>query len=272
MDVKRVIGYGDSWTEGVGFDPSVEQTPDDTMPGDWLVTERKKHSWVRWLADEYHCEWINNGVSGGSTRKAYERLMGDAKAGDIKKDDVVVFMHSSPIRDPLYFFPNIGKPIGHNEQYVDVMYLGYSLKHFIEDNPLNKSPMWWVSTENDKFNTGIDKFKRKFITSLVDYAWYDYMTFNMSLLIQYTLTEIGCKFIICDSFEKAIGDNNEIVNKNINLLTSYIRDFTMSEYVLSIDPHNFDLESTNEYIKHPNIKGYQIIADCLYKKLENDNR
>lgn len=269
MDVKRVIGYGDSWTEGVGFDPSVEQKSDDAtgMPTDWLVVERKKHSWVRWLADKYNCEWINYGVSGGSTRKAYDRVMSDVRSGNITKDDVVVFMHSSPIRDPLYFFPSVGKPNGHNEEYIDVSYLGYSLKHFIEDTPYVKSPLWWVSTDNKTFDAGMDKFKRKFITSLVDYAWYDYMTFNISMIIQYVLKEVGCKFLIVDSFEKTIGNRNDVVNKNIHLLDKYVSEFTMAEYISSIDPINFDKDSTNEILKHPNTYGYQLIADYLYKKL-----
>ena len=66
--VNRVIGYGDSWVEGVGFGLSKEISVEDGLPNDLLVTERKNHSWVRWL-DKYSAEWINNGVSGGSTRK-----------------------------------------------------------------------------------------------------------------------------------------------------------------------------------------------------------
>ena len=68
------------------------------------------------------------------------------------------------------------------------------------------------------------------------------MTFNMSMIIQYTLKEVGCKFLIVDSFEKSIGDRNEIVNKNIHLLDKYISEKTMAEHVLSIDPNNFDME------------------------------
>ena len=82
--VNRVIGYGDSWVEGVGFDPSKEISVEDGLPNDLLVTERKNHSWVRWLADKYSAEWINNGVR-GSTRKAYDRLMSDVKEGYITK-------------------------------------------------------------------------------------------------------------------------------------------------------------------------------------------
>lgn len=263
--VNRVIGYGDSWVEGVGFDPSKEISVEDGLPNDLLVTERKNHSWVRWLADKYSAEWINNGVSGGSTRKAYDRLMSDVKEGYITKNDVVVFMHSSPIRDPLYFFPNVGNPRGFNEPYTDVTYLGYSLKEFI--NTPNKTPFWWPSTGKNTFDNGINKYKQVYVTSLVDYSWYDYMTFNMSMIIQYTLKEVGCKFLIVDSFEKSIGDRNEIVNKNIHLLDKYISEKTMAEHVLSIDPNNFDMEGSNEFIKHPNTYGYKLIADYLYEKL-----
>ena len=47
------------------------------------------------------------------------------------------------------------------------------------------------------------------------------------MIIQYTLKEVGCKFLIVDSFEKSIGDRNEIVNKNIHLLDKYISEKTM---------------------------------------------
>ena len=181
-----------------------------------------------------------------------------------KKDDVVVFMHSSPIRDPLYFFPNVGNPKGYNEQYVDATYLSYSLKDFINNTDSETLPLWWPQTGRDTFDVGIENYKRKFITSLIDYGWYDYMTFNMSLLIQYTLTEIGCKFLIVDSFEKSIGNRNKIVNENLHCLDKYVTETTMADYVLSIDPNNFDMEGSND---HPSTWGYKLIADYLYKKL-----
>ena len=268
MDVRRVIGYGDSWTEGVGFDPSKEQKQgEECLPSDSLVIERKNNSWVRWLADKYGAEWINYGVSGGSTRKAYDRLMCDVAEEKITKNDVVIFMHSSPIRDPLYFFPNVGKPQGFNEPYVDVTYLSYSLKEFI-NNPDNElSAFWWPHKGKENFDMGIRKYKRKFITSLIDYGWYDYMNFNVNMIIQSVLEEVGCKFLIVDSFEKSIGNRNKIVNENLHLLDKYITETTMADYVISKDPTNFDMEGTNEFIKHPNTYGYKLIADYLYEKL-----
>ena len=87
------------------------------------------------------------------------------------------------------------------------------------------------------------------------------------MIIQSVLKEVGCKFLIVDSFEKSIGNRNKIVNENLHLLDKYITETTMADYVISKDPNNFDMEGSNEFIKHPNTYGYKLIADYLYEKL-----
>ena len=98
----KLYAYGDSWTEGVGIDWSTEQSYKDRNQ---LQLFRNKNSWVTHLANKMGLEAINNGWSGKANNIIFNEVINDLRNNKIKKDDFVVIMWSSSLRDYVPFLP-----------------------------------------------------------------------------------------------------------------------------------------------------------------------
>jgi hypothetical protein len=132
----KLHAYGDSWTEGQG-------TSNDR-------NEWKNYSWTKVLSDKLNVKSVNNGISGSSNLNIFNKVVDDLIEGKIKKNDIVVIMWSSSLRDLVPFLPK-------NE------WVSWSIKHLIE------YPHKFVESyqsENEKYNNFLYSFKELFISDL----------------------------------------------------------------------------------------------------------
>ena len=120
----RVIGFGDSFTAGEGTD---NQYVEQLSTFEKIEKYQKEHSWPRYLADKIGVKYVNNGEVGSSNYRIFSNIFEQFAYNNINNDDLVVIMWSSPLRDPLPFFPHMfsrTSPIG----------LSWSMKEFMSQD------------------------------------------------------------------------------------------------------------------------------------------
>jgi hypothetical protein len=236
----KLHAYGDSWTEGQG-------TSNDR-------NEWKNYSWTKVLSDKLNIKSINNGISGSSNLNIFNKVVDDLIEGKIKKNDIVVIMWSSSLRDLVPFLPK-------NE------WVSWSVKHLIE------YPHKFVESyqsENEKYNNFLHSFKELFITDLFNQNYYNIVNQNYIIFLQKMFEFYKIKYVMCDAFESMVIDLKKQDNKlEIIDKKSYwefnkktIRDFLNETNREDIWEHieNYKDRPT----QHPNIDGYKLISDMLY--------
>ena len=73
--------YGDSWTEGQG---TILETESKITDRDELMKFRKEFSYVKFLAEKVGIPYVNNGISGQSNLKIFNKIVSDEnKAGEV---------------------------------------------------------------------------------------------------------------------------------------------------------------------------------------------
>ena len=98
----KLHAYGCSWTEGNGADLLIE----NELPTPVEKTKfRNEHSWVKHLGEKLNLPVENNGVGGNANLKIFNKVVEDVRSGKISKDDFVVVMWSSSLRDYVPFLP-----------------------------------------------------------------------------------------------------------------------------------------------------------------------
>lgn len=241
----KLHAYGDSWTEGQG-------TVDDRK-------EWKKHSWVKLLSDKFKVKSNNNGVSGSSNLKIFNKVVSDIRNNKIKKNDLVVIMWSSSLRDSVPFLPK-------NE------WVSWSVKHLVE---LPHKFIESYKSENEKYDNFLSSFKEHFLLNLFNQNYYNIVNQNYIVFIQKLLEFYEVKYVMCDAFEEMILNLNEDDDKTSSIDKKYywgfgnrtIRDFLNDTNRDDIWEHidNFKTRPT----QHPNIEGYKLIYQELYKFIIN---
>ena len=98
----KLFTFGDSWTEGVGGNISEELSTD--VPEQRTII-RQKYCWPKHLSELLKCEVVNIGVGAFSNNSIFNSISRQLKNEIVTKDDFVVIMWSSSLRDPLPFFP-----------------------------------------------------------------------------------------------------------------------------------------------------------------------
>ena len=244
--------YGDSWTAGEGCDRKIE----DNLTKEEKLKFQKANSWVRFLSEKLNVEHVNNGVSGYSNLKIFNNIIGDLKTGVIDKDDLVVIMWSSSLRDTVPFLPN-GE------------WVSWSVKHLIEEPHkfLNS-----YKSEDVNFDNFFTDFKYLYISEIFNQNYYNIVNQNYIIFIQKMFEFYGVKYIMCDSFESMLIDLHK--KDDITHLidgTHYwgfnkqtFRDFLNKNKKTDIWEYQ-DEKYQSRASQHPNKEGYQIIADELYK-------
>jgi hypothetical protein len=259
-------GYGDSWTQGVGADLSVERNL-STSEEKLLFTNN--HSWVKYLGDMIGTKWKNSGVSGNSNFKIFTDVINDVRGGVIQPEDQVVVMWSSSIRDPLYFLPS-----------------NRSLSSSIEDlkNGQIYDPLTWSSNErerqllekNNKYLEFLNEYTKFYLGNLFSEIYFYYVNQNYVICLQEVFKSYGIKnYIFCDAFESTIKNIHDSIDFTflVNVEKYYGFDVngnsTISDYLKSHDRYDIweypQNKPNKEEIWHPNKSGYKIIAEELYK-------
>ncbi len=236
----KLHAYGDSWTEGQGTTDNREE---------W-----KNYSWVKIISDKLGIDSINNGVSGNSNIKIFNKVVDDLIEGKIKNDNIVVIMWSSSLRDLVPFLPK-------NE------WVSWSIKHLIE------YPHKFVESyqsENEKYNNFLCSFKELYVSNLFNQNYYNIVNQNYIIFLQKMFDFYEVKYVMCDAFESMIielnkdDDRLDIIDKKYywQFGKKTIRDFLNDTNREDIWEHNENYK--NRPTQHPNIDGYKLISDMLY--------
>jgi hypothetical protein len=244
--------YGDSWTAGEGFDRKIE----DSLTKEEKIKFQKENSWVKFLSKKLNVQHVNNGVSGYSNLKIFNNIIDDLKTGIITKDDLVVIMWSSSLRDTVPFLPN-GE------------WVSWSVKHLIEEPHkfLNS-----YKSEDNNFDKFFTDFKHLYISEIFNQNYYNIVNQNYIIFIQQMFKFYGVNYVMCDSFEIMLMDLHKkddithLIDKTYywGFSKQTFRDFLNKNKKMDIWEYQ-DEKYQSRASQHPNKEGYEIIADELYK-------
>ena len=258
----KLFTFGDSWTEGVGGNIKEEYTTD--IPEERTII-RQKYCWPVYLSKLLQCEIKNNGVGAFSNNAIFNAVSYQLKNEIITKDDFVVIMLSSSLRDPLPFFPNLDDFFIWGKRYKSKEHL---LKYIFDG----------VNSNNKTYNRAEKNFRDYYIGNLFNDIYYDIVNQNYILHLQFIFKELGIRYLFCDAFDIMINKNIDKLVDKTDLIESArywgYQNKTMA--TLLIDTNRKDVwEDSNNWIsttagKHPSSNGYKLIADELFKFI-NDN-
>jgi hypothetical protein len=253
----KLFTFGDSWTEGVGGNIKEEYTTD--IPEERTAI-RQKFCWPGYLSKLLQCEIINNGVGAFSNNAIFNAVSYQLKNEIITKDDFVVIMWSSSLRDPLPFFPNLDDFFIWGERYKSK---GHLLKYIFDG----------VNTNNTNYNRANKNFRNYYIGNLFSDTYYDIVSQNYILHLQFIFKELGIRYLFCDAFDTMIKQNINVLVDKTHLIDSNsywgYQHKTMAD--LLIDTKQNDVWEDNLHWldttigKHPNGNGYKLIANELFK-------
>jgi len=249
-----LYGYGCSWTAGEGSDVSVEAT----LKNQDLILFRNKHSWVNILANKLKLQSKNNGISGNANNKIFNQIVTDVQDERIKKDDFIIIMWSSSLRDYVPFLPK-GE------------WVSWSVNHLLQ------TPEKFIESyksSNTKYTEFLINYKDFFIVNLYNEEYYNIVNQNYIIFIQKLLTHYGIKYVMCDAFEPMIRNDNYKnlidTSKYWNFGNKTFRDFLNDTNRLDIWEYtdtNFKTRAT----QHPNKDGYNLISEELYNYIVGNN-
>jgi len=259
--IEKIIAFGDSWTAGEGFVPGPDEKDywEEKYKGKidpWaqpldLMTARNKHSWPRWLADEYNADWINHGVCGSSNRHIMDRVftsLEEIRFNSLQSETLLICMWSSPLRENLSFFPD-----NWNDNFIS-----WSEDLFSTDRPYKNKKAF------ERY------FKKLYLTELYDESY-----LNHKNLIYIKLVEELCKFhninyMMCNGFEVPVKGNLNIDNyffSNGTLHELLIKEKSPGRYFTEENDMPFGgIKYKNS--RHPNIKGYKKISQYLKEYID----
>lgn len=248
--------YGDSWTEGQGSDAVIEKSITDRHE---LRKFRNENSWVKMLSEKLGLTYVNNGLSGMSNVKLFNQVVTDIKDGLISKDDFVIIMWSSSLRDNVPFLPN-------NE------WLSWSIKQLFETSSENFIKSY--KSGNKEYDNFLMSYKELFIAELFSQNYYNIVNQNYIIFIQKLLDAYGIKYMMCDAFENMVIDlqPKDDITKFINQkyywnfgkasLKSFLQSLNRKDVWEPVEISKQDIGGI-----HPNKIGYELIANKIYDYL-----
>ena len=249
----KLFSFGDSWTEGVGGNLKEEYTTD--IPEE-RTKIRHKYCWPNYLSKLLNCEYQNDGVGAYSNNVIFNSISARLKSDIITKDDFVIVMWSSSLRDDLPFFPNTNSFTMWGKRYKNKQHL-YRFIFEQSDNDGTK-------------HARLEKnFRDYYVSNLFTDTYYDIVNQNYILYLQFMFKEMGIRYLFCDAFDSMIStnlisdiDRTEIIDK-----THYwgFKEKTMANFLIDLkrkdvwEDYNYWIGRTQG--KHPNSEGYKIIAN-----------
>ncbi len=248
--------YGDSWTEGQGSDALIEKSITERHE---LRKFRNEHSWVKLLSEKLDLSYVNNGLSGLSNVKIFNQLVADIKDGLISKDDFVIVMWSSSLRDSVPFLPN-------NE------WLSWSIKQLFETSSENFIKSY--KSGNKDYDNFLMSYKELFIAELFNQNYYNIINQNYIIFVQKLMEAYGIKYMMCDAFENMVidlqpkDDITDFINKKYywNFGEACFKSFLQTTKRKDIwEPVEISKQDVGGI--HPNKVGYELIAEEIYNYL-----
>jgi len=240
--------YGDSWTEGEGCNLEIEST----LKNQELIIYRNQNSWVKLLSDKLNLQWINNGKSGNPNSVIFNSIIDDVTNGRIKKNDLVIIMWSSSLRDYAAFLPR--------QQWVS-----WSIKHLVS---LPEKFINSYKSNNEIYDSFLKEYKSFFLDNLFNQNYYNIVNQNYIIFLQKLFEYYGIKYLMCDAFDTMVVNPNETDDVTNLITTKYYwqyRKKTMRDLLKETGTDCFeDIKMiTKNPAQHPNTKGYNLISQEL---------
>jgi lysophospholipase L1-like esterase len=259
----KLFTYGDSWTEGVGGNIKDEYTTDNPEE---RTNIRQKYCWPKHLSELLNCDFKNNGVGAFSNNLIFNSICHQLKNEIVTQDDFVIIMWSSSLRDPLPFFPTDDDFFIWGERYKSKKYL---IKHIFDG----------INGDNVNYNCAEKNFRDYYIGNLFSDTYYDIINQNYILHLQFMFKELGIRYLFCDGFDMMINKNIDTLVDKSHLIEGNrywgYRDKTIAN--LLINTNRKDVwQDNNHWVdttagKHPNSNGYKLIAEELYRFINESN-
>lgn len=260
----RLFTFGDSWTEGVGGDLIEEEktnTPEER------TKIRQDFCWANYLSKLLNVEFINLGMGSSSNKTIFDMVTESIHNYTINKDDLVVIMWSSSLRDELPFFPSYNPWHFWGERYLSKKHI---YEFIVDKSELNKSDLH-VNLKKE--------YKEFFIENLFSNFYYNIVNQNYIIYLQFMFEKIGIRYLFCDAFDNMIKeditaeiDKTSLINK-----THYwgFPNKTMKDILIETNLKNVwedgNLWLNNKSGKHPSKYGYELMANELYRWIIKKN-
>lgn len=251
--------YGCSWTEGEGVDITIENTLLNKAEKNLF---RNKFAWPALLSEKLNCNHINNGISGNNNNNIFNKIVEDVQLNKILKDDLVIIMWSSSLRDNVPFLPN-------NE------WVSWSVKHLMETPNKFKDS---YKSDNKTYNSFLSSYKDFFLLNVFNQNYYNIVNQNYIIFLQKLFEFYEIKYLMCDAFEPMVidldkkDDITNIINKSTywEFNKKTIRDLLNDTNRLDIWEHQ-DTTFKTRATQHPNKDGYKLISQELYNYIVKNN-
>lgn len=257
----KLFTFGDSWTEGVGG--NLDEELQTNVPEE-RTKIRHKYCWPKHLSNLLNITFTNNGIGGSSNNLIFEMICHNIKEQIIQRDDFVVIMWSSYLRDDVPFFPN-----GHWHFWGE----RYKTKKYIYEPIFSKK-----GDKNLIYEKSFSKYREFFITNLYSDTYYNIVNQNRILFLQFMFEELGIRYLFCDAFDRLINENvsKEIDNTSLINTNHYwgFKEKTFRDFLIGTNRKDVWEDNklfSNELGKHPNKNGYELIAYELYKWINEKN-
>lgn len=272
----KLFTFGDSWTAGQGCNITVENSFTDDYE---RKIYRNSMSWPKYLSEHLNVDFTNLSKTGSSNKEIFDTVIETVKSNIISENDLAVVMWSSSLRDDTPFFPK-GEWHIWGKNYTDIKWRFNWVINSIKDSMVGTK-----YTSNPKYNYFLKSFKEFYIENLYDESYYNLVNQNYILFIQKLFESYNIRYVFCDAFDFMVTENilpelnkTHFINKH-----NYYKfgKETLKDYLISLDDMDSNLwedstkwQDTPE--KHPNSKGYQIIAKELHNfivesKILNEN-
>lgn len=255
----KLYAFGDSWTEGVGS--NIEEEYATTIPEE-KTRIRNKYSWPTHLAKILKIDVQNYGVGAFSNNAIFNTISYQLKNEIITKDDFVVIMWSSSLRDQLPFFPNESNFHIWGKRYKTKQHLLRYIFDGIEGNNIN-------------YNRAEKNFREYYINNLYTDTYYDIVNQNYIMYLQFIFKEMGIRYMFCDAFDTMLSvdiDKSNLIDSN--RYWGY-RIKTFRDFLAELNRK--DVWEDNELWydklsgKHPSKNGYELIANEMYNYILKNN-
>jgi lysophospholipase L1-like esterase len=254
----KLFTFGDSWTEGVGGDLIEEEK---TNSPEERTKIRQNFCWPKHLSDLLEVEFQNYGVGGASNKSIFDIVSHSIHNYLIKKDDLVLIMWSSSLRDDSPFFPRDNSLHFWGERYMTKKHIYKHLSYTESENVIDLHK----SLKKD--------YKEFFLENLFSDQYYNIINQNYILYLQFMFDRIGVRYVFCDAFDTMIKknilkeiDKTDYINKNHywNFSNKTFKDHLCETNKKEVWEDK-QLWDDNHYGgKHPSKFGYQLIAKELY--------
>ena len=237
--------YGDSWTEGEGCNLEIEST----LKNQELIIYRNQNSWVKLLADKLNLQWINNGKSGNPNSVIFNSIIDDVTNDRIKKDDLVIVLWSSSLRDYAAFLPR--------QQWVS-----WSVKHLVN---LPEKFINSYKSNNETYDSFLREYKSFLLDNLFNQNYYNIVNQNYIIFLQKLFEFYDIKYVMADAFDMMVVNPNETDDVSNIIKTKHYWEYrkkTMKDFLCESKSNCFEdikMMAKNP-AQHPNILGYNLIS------------